>query len=278
MKTIRLTGVCLAVSILLIGLVGCGKQNESQVSSAPPEENPATAAEPMPEMSAPPASQTTETAEAPTPVHVTTPVKSAKPASSKHHSTSKSVAAVPASETRTISLPTGATFDVELQTAIDTGKNNVGDPVEGKLVQALNAPDGSEIAVQGAVIHGEISELKRASKSRDEDDRASVKVAFTSIQTVDGEKTLSATVTNVQAMKAGSTTKRDALVIGGSAVAGAVLGKVIGGDTKGAAIGALGGAVVGTGAVMASKGHELEIPVGSKISLRSEQPITVAQK
>jgi len=79
-------------------------------------------------------------------------------------------------------------------------------------------------------------------------------------------------------MVAGSTTKRDALVIGGSAVAGAILGKIIGKDTKGAVVGAFGGAVLGTGAMMASKGHELEVPAGSKVSLRAEEPITVVSK
>jgi hypothetical protein len=176
-------------------------------------------------------------------------------------------------------LPAGSSFDVQLTTPVSTKTSNVGDRIEATLLQPLSAPDGQLIANQGALIRGEIAELTRASKSRKEEDRASMKFAFTSIETVDGEKSLSATVTNSEGkMVAGSTTKRDALVIGGSAVAGAILGKIIGKDTKGAVVGAFGGAVLGTGAMMASKGHELEVDAGSKVSLRAEEPITIVAK
>ena len=267
MKTLRILGLCVLALTLALGLSACSK-SESEVSMPPVEENPATAAEPMPVDQ-----NTDQVASVPEPAPVTTPSTPKKPATTK-----PKTPAVPASETRTVSVPTGTSFDIELVTPIHTKTNNVGDAVEGKLMHPLNAPDGSVIAVTGAKIRGEITELTRASKSRAEEDRASVKIAFTSIETVAGEKSLSTTVTNVESLQAGSTTKRDALIIGGSAVAGAVLGKVIGKDTKDAAIGAVAGAVVGTGAVMASKGHELEIAAGSKISVRADQPITIVQR
>lgn len=269
MKTLRILGLSLLALTLALGLSACAKQSESEVSMPPVEENPATVSE-MPVDQAP-------EVVASNPEPAPAPVKKTSTKSSSKSTTPKSTV-VPASETRTVSVPTGTSFDIELVTPIHTKTSNVGDKIEGKLMHPLNAPDGSVIAVTGATIRGEIVELTRASKSRAEEDRASVKVAFTSIETVDGEKSLQTTVTNVESLQAGSTTKRDALIIGGSAVAGAVLGKVIGKDTKDAAIGAVAGAVVGTGAVMASKGHELEIAAGSKISVRADQPITVVQR
>jgi hypothetical protein len=268
MKTLRILGLSLLALTLALGLSACAKQTESEVSMPPADENPATASELMP---ADPAPATDQVASTPEPA----PVKKAasKPATSKPKST-----VVPASETRTVSVPSGTSFDIELLTPVHTKTSNVGDRIEGKLMHPLNAPDGSVIAVTGALIRGEVVELTRASKSRAEEDRASVKLAFTSIETVAGEKSLQTTVTNVEGLQAGSTTKRDALIIGGSAVAGAVLGKVIGKDTKDAAIGAVAGAVIGTGAVMASKGHELELAAGSKVSVRADQPITIVQR
>jgi hypothetical protein len=270
MNTLRILGLSLLALTLALGLSACAKQTESEISMPPVDENPATAEEPMPSDPAPVPDQVASSP-APAPVKKAAP----KPATSKPAPKST---AVPASETRTVSVPTGTSFDIELLTPIHTKTSNVGDKIEGKLMHPLNAPDGSVIAVTGAMIRGEIAELTRASKSRAEEDRASVKLAFTSIETVDGEKSLSTTVTNVEGLQAGSTTKRDALIIGGSAVAGAVLGKVIGKDTKDAAIGAVAGAVIGTGAVMASKGHELELAAGSKISVRADQPITIVQR
>jgi hypothetical protein len=272
MKPVRDIGVLFFALLLMTSLSACSKKAETDVSTAMPEETQATADNPATAQEAPPAEPTTSQP---------APATTSKPAATKAKSTHpKSANAVPAAaETRTVSLPAGSAFDVQMTTPVSTKTSNVGDKIEATLLQPLNAPDGQVIANKGALIRGEISELTRASKSRAEEDRASVKFVFTSIQTVDGEKSLNATVTNSEGkMVAGSTTKRDALAIGGSALAGAVLGKIIGKDTKGAVIGAFGGAVLGTGAMMATKGHELEVPAGSKVSLRAEEPITVVSK
>jgi hypothetical protein len=166
-----------------------------------------------------------------------------------------------------------------MTTPISTETSNVGDKIEAKLKSALTSPDhgGTVIAEQGASVYGEITELKRASHAKSEEERAMVKLQFTSLQTVDGVKTLNSTVTNSEGkMIAGSTTTRDALIIGGSTVAGAVIGKVVGKDTKATIIGAVGGAILGTGVVMAAKGYELEVPAGSTVTLRADAPVTVA--
>ncbi|HTK68205.1 MAG TPA: hypothetical protein VL857_00255 [Candidatus Eisenbacteria bacterium] len=266
-----------AALTLTLALSACQKAS-SDVSSTMPPEDQTTAMSQTPTPESAPVTETQVTPEQPVARLEPVVVKPAPRKSASTKSTTKSTTAVPASESRTVSLPAGSTFDVELATAVNTGQSNVGDKIEAKLVTPLKGDDGSTIAPAGAVIHGEIAELTRASKSRAEEDRASVKLAFTSVETVFGEKTLAATVTNVESLKAGSTTKRDALVIAGSAAAGAILGKVAGHDTKDAMIGGLAGAVVGTGVVMAQKGHELDIPAGSKVSLRSDQPITVVAR
>ena len=266
-----------AALTLTLALSACQKAS-SDVSSTMPPEDQTTAMSQTPTPESAPVTETQATPEQPVARLEPVVVKPAPRKSASTKSTTKSTTAVPASESRTVSLPAGSTFDVELATAVNTGQSNVGDKIEAKLVTPLKGDDGSTIAPAGAVIHGEIAELTRASKSRAEEDRASVKLAFTSVETVFGEKTLAATVTNVESLKAGSTTKRDALVIAGSAAAGAILGKVAGHDTKDAMIGGLAGAVVDTGVVMAQKGHELDIPAGSKVSLRSDQPITVVAR
>ena len=277
MNARRWAGWFVLALTLTLGLSACQKASSDMSSTNPNDQTmamnetaPSTESAPVVESQPTPAPEPT-----PVPEPVTVKPVAKKPAPKK--ATTKSTT-VPASETRTVSLPAGSTFEVELATRIHTGESNVGDKIEGKLLQPLRSEDGSTIAPAGALIHGEIAELTRASRSRSEEDRASVKLAFTSVETVAGAKTLAATVTNVESLKAGSTTKRDALVIAGSAAAGAVLGKVVGRDTKDAMIGGLAGAVIGTGVVMAQKGHELEIPAGSKVSLRSDQPITIVAR
>lgn len=271
MKAIRTAGALLLVVVFALSLSACSKKEESTMSSAD-SLNSAMGADTMAMQTTPP--------DATTPPAETTPGPSgsaSKPSTSKP----KTPATPASSEKRTVSLPTGATFIVEMVTPVNTGTSNVGDKIEAKLLDQLSSPDGggAVIAEAGSMMRGEITDLKRASHAKSEDDRAMVKMTFTSLETVDGEKTLNATVTNAEGrMIAGSTTKRDALIIGGSTIAGAVLGKVVGKDTKGAVIGAVGGAVLGTGAVMAAKGYELDVPAGSKLSMRVDAPITVVAR
>lgn len=266
MNTLRILGVALLALTLSIGLSACQKQAETDVSTI--NENPATAEETpavVPETPPPP-----DETPAPTPPAKTT----TKPKSS----TPKSTGAILADAPTTLELPAGTTFDVLMVTPVDTRTSNVGDKIEATLAAPLYV-SGKTVAQQGAVIRGEISELTRASRAKSEEDRAGVKFLFTSLETVDGEKVLHATVTNSEGrMIAKSTSTRDKLLIGGGALLGAITGKVAGKDTKATVLGAVGGAVLGTGIVLASKGHELEVPAGSKVSLRVDEPITIVEK
>ena len=268
MKSLRILGAALLALTLAIGLSACQKAAETDVSST--TDNPATATET-------PAAQP----EAVTPPPAETPVATApaKTTTTKPKSTTpKSTGAVLADAPVSLELPAGTTFDVVMVTPVDTRTSNVGDKIEAKLAAPLLV-NGKTVANQDAFIRGEISELTRASRAKSEEDRAGVKFLFTSLETVDGEKVLHATVTNSEGrMIAKSTSTRDKLLIGGGALLGAITGKVAGKDTKATVLGAVGGAVLGTGIVLASKGHELEVPTGSKVSLRVDEPITIVEK
>jgi hypothetical protein len=262
-------GIVFFALLLAVGLTACGKKSDTDVSSTTPEQNPATVAE-TPAPAAPSASESAPATPAPP---ATPPAKASTSTTTKH----KTTPAAPAVAEKKVSAPIGTAFDVTLVTPIKTDSSAVGDQIEATLVEAMIV-DNEVIANKGAALHGQITELTAASKDRSEEARASVKLAFTTIETVDGEKTLDASVTNVQELQAGGVGKRNALLIGGAAAAGAILGRVIGGDTKGAVVGAVAGAAVGTGGVLMAKGHELNLPAGTKISLKAEQPITIVSR
>lgn len=214
-----------------------------------------------------------------------TPAKSsAKPATKSTHSTHGSTASNTPStsatnaQQHTIEIPTGTNFDVEMITPVDTRTSNIGDRVEAKLAAPI-VVNGVTVADAGSRVSGTVTDLLRASKGKGKDDRAYIALDFNNLETVDGSKALHATVANAEGkLNAKSTSTRDKLLIGGGAVAGAVLGKVAGGSTKATIIGAVAGAAAGTGAVLMTKGHELEIPEGAKVSLRVDQPIVVVER
>ncbi len=275
--------LALALSLLL---TACGKKSEEQVSRAQDQASQSAPATPAPDQGAvttPPAQQPAP-AEAPV---TTEPSRMEKPKVRAHrtpqpaarHEEAPEEAAAPAAAPKTAEIAVGTTFDVTMNTPCDTRTSNVGDKVEAQLAAPLTNSDGVVIAETGATLKGEISQLTRASRSKKEENRASIAFTFTSIQTVDGEKPLHATVMNSEGkLVAEGTGTRDKLLIGGGAVAGALIGKIAGKDTKSTILGAVGGAVAGTGAVLMAKGHELTVPAGSKVSLRVDEPITVVQQ
>jgi hypothetical protein len=272
MKRMGLLAV-LALAMML-ALSACQKKQEAETSSAPDDfgtEEPATDQ----------TAQTPAAEETPTPVPPPAPAPKATTATTAKSTapkTTKTSAAVPAEAPKTAAVPVGTQFDISMVTPLDTRTTNVGDAIEGRLVAPI-VQDGVTISPEGAMLRGEVTQVQRASKSKSEEDRASLAFVFTSIETVEGEKPLHATVTNAEGkLIAGGTGKRDALIIGGSTVGGAILGKVLGKDTKGAVLGAVGGAVVGTGIVLSAKGHELEVPAGSKVEMRVDEPITIVAK
>ena len=274
MKRIGLFAALALALMLALALTACQKKQE-ETSSLPEEQGTGTATDQM--------TQAPESEPAPAPEPVVTepapkPVTTARPKSTTTaRSTPRTTPAVRA-EAQMTAVPIGTQFDVSTITPMDTRTSQVGDKIEGRLVAPI-VQDGMTIAPEGAILRGEITEVQAASKSKAEEAKASLSFVFTSIETVDGEKPLHATVTNAEGkLVAGGTGKRDALIIGGSTVAGAVLGKVLGKDTKGAVLGAVGGAVVGTGIVLSAKGHELEVPAGSRVQMRVDQPITVVSK
>jgi hypothetical protein len=67
--------------------------------------------------------------------------------------------------------------------------------------------------------------------------------------------------------EAPSESGRDAKIVGGSAAAGAVLGAIANG-TRGAVRGAVIGAAGGGAAVLVTKGREVELPAGSRWTVR----------
>jgi len=181
-------------------------------------------------------------------------------------------------EKHTIEIPSGTKFDVEMVSAVDTRTSNIGDRIEAKLTAPM-VIGSTVVAEAGARVSGTVADLKRASKAKGKDDRAFIALEFNNIDTVDGPKTLHATVDNAEGkLEAKGTGTRDKLLIGGGAVVGGVIGKVAGGSTKSTIIGAVAGAAAGTGAVLMAKGHEISIAEGAKVSLHVDRPIMIVER
>ena len=70
-------------------------------------------------------------------------------------------------------------------------------------------------------------------------------------------------------------TKKQGATIGGAAAGGALLGQILGHDTKSTAAGAIVGGAIASGVVMSKKGEDVAIPASQDITLPLEQTVRV---
>jgi len=170
------------------------------------------------------------------------------------------LAAVAVAQVRT--LPSGSEVKVRTDEAIKADVSNVGQRYGGTVAEDVKDSAGNLLIPKGAQAQLAIA--------RGDDD----KTAFVDLQSVvvNGQRFM------IQAQDTNSTgqgigkNKRTAKYVGGGAVAGAVLGALIGGG-KGAAIGTLAGGAAGAGAQTLTKGRTLNIPAESVLSFKLAQDL-----
>jgi hypothetical protein len=163
-----------------------------------------------------------------------------------------------------VTIPAGTSLSVTLLTEVASKTSKVEDPVKGSIAKAVTISGVTALPV-GAQMLGVVTEADESGRVKG---RASVAFRFDRLM-VSGE-TMRVQTADVR-REAAADTKSDVKKGGLGAGAGAIVGGVIGGG-KGAAVGAVAG---GTGAVLATKGKEVEIPSGTVVSVLVQDPIAV---
>lgn len=168
---------------------------------------------------------------------------------------------------REFTLPIGTTLSLELKSALSSDISEVEDTVRATLRKAVTV-EGQEVLPAGTELAGHVTEAERSGRVRG---RARLGFRFTSLRHDDERMSLR---TDPVVHEAEATKSEDATKIGIGAGAGAVIGAVVGGKSgaaKGAAIG--GGA--GTGAVLATRGKEVRLSPGTRLSVRLTEAVTI---
>ena len=241
---------------------------EPQVATAP-----ATTPAPETQVTQPQVTPTTapESASAAKPETKPEPAKAEKPAQPKPEAKPKPAANVKV-ETKTI--PAGTNLGIALESAVSSKNASMGDAVQATTTEALIV-DGIELAPVGSAVTGTVTDV--VSASRNKSAAARLNLVFNSLATVGGSESIHGTLLGGE-KKAGSSTGKDAAIIVGSGVAGAVLGKVIGKTGKATAAGGVIGAAAGMGVAAMQKGNEVSLPAGTKLTIVLENPVEVAVK
>jgi hypothetical protein len=161
-------------------------------------------------------------------------------------------------------IPVGTELDVRLQTPLNSGKQQVEDPVEATTMVHLYQGDDLLVPA-GSLLAGYVAAVDAATRT---DRKGSLALKFTRL-TVNG-RAHDVSVSVTQALESEGL-RGEAGRIGAGAGVGAILGGILGG-MKGAVTGIL---IGGSGVVLATEGKEVDLPVGTVLRVRfdSEVPL-----
>jgi len=179
---------------------------------------------------------------------------------------SGAVAQEPASESMTI--PAGTILMTSLETRLNTGTNHTGDRFVATTIEPV-VVDGKTVIAAGGLMNGVLSNVQDSGRIKG---RAQMTLTFQEI--VDSAGKAHAIATQPIALQADSGTGGDAVKIAAGGIIGAVIGGVAG-DAKDAAIGSAVGAGAGTVLVLATKGDEIELDPGQKLSVQVTSPASI---
>lgn len=164
-------------------------------------------------------------------------------------------------------VPAGTTLTVRLGQTIGSKVSQPGQSFTASLASPVEV-NGKTVIPAGAEASGTVVDAKPLGRFKG---GAALQVKLTSI-TVNG-RSQSVDTSAVSRTQAGKG-KRTAVLAGGGAGLGALIGGLAGGG-KGAAIGALAGAGAGTGGAAFTGNKDIVLPAESALTFKLEQPLEV---
>jgi hypothetical protein len=161
-------------------------------------------------------------------------------------------------------VPAGTELDVRLRTALNSGTSQVEDPFEATTAVDLDA--GHQVLIPaGSAVRGVVASVDKAGRI-ERKGRVTLRIDRLTIN----HRTYPIRATVTQALESEGY-RGDAAKIGAGAGVGAIIGGILGG-VKGALAGVL---IGGGGVVAATEGQDVDLPAGTLLRIRFEQPVQV---
>jgi len=181
------------------------------------------------------------------------------------------VASKPIQTQKYVTMPESTAISVTLVDSIDTDFQLSGAEFRAKLNQPI-VVNGYTLFANGAEAKGVLNKVVESGHLKTP---AELNFSLTSIQ--DGSGRWMNVGTNMIMEKKDSHTKREVAMIGGGAIVGGVIGKII--DKKNSTeIGAVAGAAAGTGLAVATGKQDIFLGAGTEVTFFSSQSMQLAVK
>lgn len=170
-------------------------------------------------------------------------------------------------EGQAVVVPAGTTLTVRLREAVGSKISQSGQSFSATLSSPLEV-DGYTVIPAGATARGVVVDAKPLGRFKG---GAVLELRLNSITVNGSEKSIeTSAVTRTEKGKG----KRTAVLAGGGAAVGALIGGLAGGG-KGAAIGALAGGGAGTGGAAFTGNKDIVLPAESALSFKLKSPLEV---
>ena len=182
------------------------------------------------------------------------------------------VAAVALGRSRGIhvaTIPAGTTLVATLDEAVSTEHARPGDVVRLHTIAPIRLDGGRTTIPSGVVVQATVTESKGGGRIAGAPVLA---LRFTDLVVDGGRRSIDAEPYRVQGR---NDLGKSAAQIGAGTVAGALLGRVVGGK-GGTAKGAVVGAAAGTGVAVETPGGQVVLPAGQTVRIHLDGPVTVA--
>jgi len=168
----------------------------------------------------------------------------------------------------TMVIPAGTHVVASLDSRLTTDTNVTGDRFAATTTESI-VVDGETVIPAGARIHGVLQDVQESGRVSG---RARMTLAYEDI--VDPSGKTHAMSAQPLTLQAASETTSDVEKIAAGGVLGGIIGGIAGGG-KGAMIGAGAGAGAGTVLMLATKGDEVELEAGQRLSVHTMSPVSV---
>ena len=171
-------------------------------------------------------------------------------------------------QTHMVGIPAGTELTLALDTALTSETSQAGDTFSATVVEPI-VIEGREVIPAGSTIEGRVTDATPAKRGAGE---AKLALTFGALRLASGYHT--DIVGSFQEISA-SKKARNAAVIGGSAAGGALLGRILGKDTRSTVIGAIVGGGIGTAVLVGREREQAVLPADTPFGIRLEQAIQV---
>ena len=170
-------------------------------------------------------------------------------------------------ESQPVEVPAGTNLTVRLLDTLSSHDTAAGTSFSAEVTQEVSI-DGAVVVPVGSTVHGRVTEAHAAEKIGG---RPILSLAFDGLSTPDGQ-TIQLAASLARSGK--SQVGKDAAIISGSTIGGAILGEAIH-EGEGTTVGAIAGAIGGTIGALKTKGQPVVLAQGSILNISIDRAFTL---